>query len=117
MGLKELTSIHVFLKPSLTNTCSVFSSVDLSWYTNRIGLSAVYKSTELFMLSDNSPEKHQTWEFLSRRLSDMDSVNYTARVVAKDFPHLACGVVESVQSMFGVWPGDQARRPSGVHKS
>ncbi|CAG0923616.1 unnamed protein product [Notodromas monacha] len=46
-------------------------SQDLNWYSKRLGLTALYKSTEIFMLQDVSPEKSNTWEFLDRRIENL----------------------------------------------
>jgi ubiquinone biosynthesis protein COQ9 len=45
-------------------------STDMSWYSKRATLAAVYTATELFMLTDVSPDFEDTWAFLDRRLSD-----------------------------------------------
>ncbi|CEG43181.1 rpsu-divergently transcribed protein [Plasmopara halstedii] len=49
-------------------------STDLSWYTKRAILSAIYASTELFMLNDKSPNRQETWEFLDRRVDETISL-------------------------------------------
>ncbi|KAJ8936126.1 hypothetical protein NQ318_022208 [Aromia moschata] len=43
-------------------------SVDFNWYLRRIGIAAVYKATELYMIQDSSREYEETWTFLNRRL-------------------------------------------------
>uniref|UniRef100_H3GBW5 Ubiquinone biosynthesis protein n=1 Tax=Phytophthora ramorum TaxID=164328 RepID=H3GBW5_PHYRM len=45
-------------------------STDLSWYTKRAILTGIYASTELFMLSDKSPNFQDTWAFLDRRVDE-----------------------------------------------
>ncbi|WGW05348.1 COQ9 family protein [Tropicibacter oceani] len=47
------------------------SSRDFNWYTKRATLSAVYSSTVLYWLGDESPENTATWEFLDRRIEDV----------------------------------------------
>ena len=47
------------------------SSRDFNWYTKRATLSAVYSSTVLYWLGDDSLENHATWEFLDRRIEDV----------------------------------------------
>lgn len=44
------------------------TSTDVNWYTKRATLSAVYSSTVLFWLGDDSPEFEATWAFLDRRI-------------------------------------------------
>merc|ERR1712071_677893 len=39
------------------------TSVDFSWYAKRAALAGVYKSTELSMIQDQSPDFEDTWQF------------------------------------------------------
>ncbi|XP_057379922.1 ubiquinone biosynthesis protein COQ9, mitochondrial-like [Daphnia carinata] len=48
------------------------TSVDFSWYTKRALLATVYKSTELSMIQDRSDDFKSTWDFLDRRIDEMD---------------------------------------------
>ncbi|XP_078042069.1 ubiquinone biosynthesis protein COQ9, mitochondrial-like isoform X2 [Augochlora pura] len=50
-------------------------SVDISWYTRRIVLAGIYKTTELYMLQDNSEDHKQTWSFLERRIKDATQIH------------------------------------------
>lgn len=45
------------------------SSDDVNWYTKRATLSAVYASTVLFWLGDDSAGHQATWDFLDRRIA------------------------------------------------
>lgn len=47
------------------------TSVDINWYTKRATLSAVYGSTVLFWLGDESIGHQATWEFLDRRIDNV----------------------------------------------
>lgn len=47
------------------------SSTDVNWYTKRATLSAVYSSTLLFWLGDDSEGYGDTWAFLDRRIADV----------------------------------------------
>jgi ubiquinone biosynthesis protein COQ9 len=47
------------------------TSTDLNWYTKRATLSAVYASTVLFWLGDDSTDHQATWEFLDRRIANV----------------------------------------------
>lgn len=49
-------------------------STDYNWYTKRGLLAGVYTSTELYMLTDYSPEFADTWDVLDRRLRDVMTV-------------------------------------------
>ena len=44
---------------------------DLSWYTKRASLSAVYAATLLYWLGDTSEGQSATWTFLDRRIEDV----------------------------------------------
>lgn len=46
-------------------------SKDHNWYTKRATLSAVYGSTVLFWLGDESEDHAATWEFLDRRIDNV----------------------------------------------
>lgn len=47
------------------------TSRDVNWYTKRATLSAVYSSTVLFWLGDDSVGHAETWAFLDRRVDDV----------------------------------------------
>ena len=47
------------------------TSRDVNWYTKRATLSAVYSSTVLFWLGDDSEGNAATWEFLDRRIDNV----------------------------------------------
>lgn len=49
-------------------------SIDYNYYTKRILFNSAYATTELFMLTDQSPHRFATWQFLSRRMSDIDTL-------------------------------------------
>ena len=46
----------------------------MNWYSKRLTLGAVYKSTELSMLQDRSVDYDDSWAFLDRRLRDMGTI-------------------------------------------
>ena len=47
------------------------TSTDSNWYSKRATLSAVYSSTVLFWLGDQSDDHADTWAFLERRIDDV----------------------------------------------
>lgn len=47
------------------------TSTDSNWYTKRALLAGVYTATELYMLSDGSPEFADTWAYLGRMIDDV----------------------------------------------
>lgn len=50
--------------------CAGDRSIDIGWYTRRVGIASIYKMVELFMLQDKSPGYKNTWEFLERRMDE-----------------------------------------------
>ena len=55
---------------------------DINWYTKRATLSAVYGSTVLFWLGDDSPGQENTWAFLDRRIEDVMQIEKFKSAVA-----------------------------------
>lgn len=47
------------------------TSDDVNWYTKRATLSAVYSSTVLYWLGDDSIDHQATWAFLDRRIENV----------------------------------------------
>ena len=50
------------------------TSTDINWYTKRATLSAVYASTVLYWLGDDTEDHTPTWEFLDRRIENVMAV-------------------------------------------
>ena len=80
----SLTAMPINAKISLNilyRTCNSMwriagdKSTDFSFYTRRISLAAVYTSTLLFWLNDNSNDNVETEFFLDRRLKDINKVS------------------------------------------
>jgi ubiquinone biosynthesis protein COQ9 len=46
-------------------------STDYNYYTKRLLLSAVYSSTLIYYLSDESEQHQKSWEFLDKRISNV----------------------------------------------
>jgi ubiquinone biosynthesis protein COQ9 len=46
------------------------ASVDASWYTKRLSISAIYASAEVVMTRDSSPDLSATQAFVDRRIED-----------------------------------------------
>ncbi|CAF1159402.1 unnamed protein product [Rotaria sordida] len=53
-------------------------STDIKWYTKRISIATIYRSAEIYMLKDQSPNKIETMKFLERHLDDFETMS-TAR--------------------------------------
>ena len=80
----SLTAMPINAKISLNilyKTCNSMwriagdKSTDFSFYTRRISLAAVYTSTLLFWLNDNSNNNVETEFFLERRLKDISKIS------------------------------------------
>ncbi len=63
------------------------TSDDINWYTKRATLSAVYGSTVLYWLGDDSPGHAATWGFLDRRIEDVMRIE-KLKAQVKDTPML-----------------------------
>lgn len=50
------------------------TSVDVSWYTKRMSVAAIYASAEVFMTRDESPGFVETEAFVKRRFEDTSAV-------------------------------------------
>ncbi|CAD6211488.1 unnamed protein product [Miscanthus lutarioriparius] len=46
------------------------SGSDIDWYVKRTVLGGIYSTSEVYMLTDNSPEFRDTWTFVNRRIKD-----------------------------------------------
>merc|ERR1712212_127411 len=67
-------------------------SYDFNWYIRRGSLAGVYKSSELFMLQDKSEDFQDTWAFVNRRLSNVQTVGKCVKDVdniTKDIRNVA----------------------------
>nr|BAH71587.1 ACYPI001648 [Acyrthosiphon pisum] len=62
-------------------------SIDTRWYTRRIGLATIYKSSELHLLQDGSQGYDDTWKFVRRAVEEcvkLDSMLESNTQLAKD---------------------------------
>ena len=62
------------------------NSEDYNWYSKRAILSAVYASTVLYWLGDNSEGSEETWHFLDRRIEDV--MKFETAKVPVSYTHL-----------------------------
>ncbi|XP_013583583.1 PREDICTED: ubiquinone biosynthesis protein COQ9-B, mitochondrial-like [Brassica oleracea var. oleracea] len=85
---------------------------DLDWYVKRTVLGGVYSTTEIYMLTDNSPEYRDTWAFLDDRVKDafdlkksIQEAKYFAQDigagVGKSFQGLMNGVMQTMSTRGG----------------
>lgn len=61
------------------------TSRDINWYTKRASLSAVYSSTTLYWLGDETSNNAATWAFLDRRIENVMQFE-RAKAKAKENP-------------------------------
>jgi len=81
------------------------TSTDINWYTKRGVLAALYGSTELYMVSDRSPDFEETWNFLDRRMSDIGmliSAKETLEKARSDATELLSAAFTTVWNMSGL---------------
>jgi len=64
------------------------TATDVDWYAKRVLLGAIYSTTEVYMLTDSSPDFRDTWTFLDGRVRDafdlkktIQEANYLAEAV------------------------------------
>lgn len=72
------TDVNYFISALQTNLDIYLVFVlhfKFNWYTKRLSLAAVYKSTELFMIQDKSENFKETEEFLDNRFRDLAKFN------------------------------------------
>lgn len=87
------------------------TSRDINWYSKRATLSAVYSSTVLFWLGDDSAGYESTWAFLDRRIEDVMRIE-KAKAQVKNSPFLSklmagpAKLFESVKAPDPVEPRD-----------
>jgi ubiquinone biosynthesis protein COQ9 len=60
-------------------------STDMSWYTKRALLSLAYSASELYMLTDQSAGKQDTWRFLEQRIGNYASTVQATSQLTKFF--------------------------------
>ena len=77
----SLTELHALSNDILTLAGD--SSVDSSWYTRRLAVSAIYASAEVVMTRDPTPDLAETAQFVERRFEDKDALAGKVDVVAQ----------------------------------
>lgn len=73
-------------------------STDVDWYAKRTLLGGVYAATELYMLSDYSPEFRDTWSFLDNRTRDVLDCRKTAQEATQLVTAIGAGLSNTFQS-------------------
>lgn len=71
------------------------ASTDYNFYTKRILLAGVLKTTMLFWFDDESDDCEKTWAFLDRRIGDVLKVGKTISLVKEWKPSEIVGMIKS----------------------
>ncbi|KAJ7550869.1 hypothetical protein O6H91_07G122500 [Diphasiastrum complanatum] len=83
-------------------------SSDMDWITKRAILGGVYTATELYMLTDYSPEYQETWSFLDRRIKDAIDCRKTAQEASHLAVAIGAGLGNTINSFL------RRQSPSGI---
>lgn len=92
------------------------TSEDLNWYSKRAVLSAVYSSTLLFWLGDESDGHQATWEFLARRIGNVGQFEKFKGQVRKSplYEGFMRGPGKFLDRIHAPRPGDKQNLPGYV---
>ena len=85
------------------------TSTDINWYTKRGILAGVYSASELYMLTDGSPEFADTWDFVDRSLDGVLAMGRRGREALSFLG--SCSVL--AQEVMRRGPGAAAARQGG----
>ncbi|KAK3146995.1 hypothetical protein QOZ80_3BG0276360 [Eleusine coracana subsp. coracana] len=72
---------------------------DIDWYVKRTVLGGIYSTSEVYMLTDNSPEFRDTWTFVNRRIKDALDLQKTFQEAAYLAEAMGAGVGGTVQGV------------------
>ncbi|KAL5219111.1 hypothetical protein ABZP36_019795 [Zizania latifolia] len=72
---------------------------DIDWYVKRTVLGGIYSTSEVYMLTDNSPEFRDTWSFVSRRIKDVLDLQKTFQEAAYLAEAVGAGMGSSLQGV------------------
>lgn len=79
---------------------------DLDWYVKRTVLGGIYSTVEVYMLTDKSPDFHDTWAFLDARVRDAFDLKKTLQEAQNLAESVGAGIGSSLQGvMKGVFKG------------
>lgn len=70
---------------------------DIDWYVKRTVLGGIYSTSEVYMVTDHSPEFRDTWKFLDHRIKDAFDLQKTVQEAAYLAEAVAAGMGNSVQ--------------------
>jgi len=73
-------------------------STDFDWYTKRALVTGIYVTTELYLLTDATRNKQDTWDYLDRRIDDFLRMSTLKVDLEKTVSMLGSGVFSLVQN-------------------
>lgn len=73
---------------------------DIDWYAKRTILGGIYSTTEIYMLSDKSPDFRDTWAFLDARVRDAFDLKKTFQEAQYLAEAVGTGLAEAVGKVF-----------------
>jgi ubiquinone biosynthesis protein COQ9 len=74
------------------------TALDMSWYTKRASLSAIYAATEVFQTQDQSTEFRDTTKFLDSRLDELRMFGVVTSSVGEWAGYTGTSVVNVLRS-------------------
>ncbi|KAF5481671.1 hypothetical protein F2P56_002308 [Juglans regia] len=79
---------------------------DIDWYVKRTVLGGIYSTTEIYMLTDSSPDFRDTWSFLDGRVKDAFDLKKTIQEAKYLAETVGAGMGSSLQGFVKrVFPG------------
>ncbi|KAI9191633.1 hypothetical protein LWI28_011198 [Acer negundo] len=72
---------------------------DIDWYVKRTILGGIYSTTEIYMLTDSSPDFHDTWTFLDARVKDAFDMKNTIQEAKYLVEAVGAGMGSSLQGL------------------
>ncbi|KAF8728939.1 hypothetical protein HU200_018238 [Digitaria exilis] len=72
---------------------------DIDWYVKRTVLGGIYSTSEVYMLTDNSPDFRDTWTFVNRRIKDALDLQKTFQEAAYLAEAVGAGMGGTVQGV------------------
>ncbi|GKV24710.1 hypothetical protein SLEP1_g34291 [Rubroshorea leprosula] len=70
---------------------------DINWYVTRTVLGGIYSTTEIYMLTDRSPDFRDTWAFLDDRVKDAFDMKKTIKEATYLAEAVGVGMGNSLQ--------------------
>ncbi|KAJ1418803.1 Ubiquinone biosynthesis protein COQ9 [Sesbania bispinosa] len=74
---------------------------DIDWYAKRTVLGGIYSTTEIYMLTDSSPDFRDTWAFLDARVKDAFDLKKTLQEAQYLAEAVSAGLGNSFQGFVG----------------